>query len=78
MQSIDVDTSECLPKCEGMEIISYDEYEENSALQLFLNKKFGTTFGNAVLKWDLLELANQYSNYKENFQFTTKDKSKYN
>ena len=76
LKSIKINFSKCLPKCEGVEIISYDSIQENYNLQRFLNSKYGKTFGNPKLLTHLLELAEEYNLYKDDIDFPTKYKSK--
>ena len=67
VKSMEVDYSECLKKCEGLDIISYNEYEIYSKLNRFVNFD-----GNPKLTRYISKLSSQYNNYKGFYNFPTR------
>ena len=56
-----VDNSDCYIKCEGMDVISYNEYEVDSEL---------------TRQRHILKLSRMYNEYKGSYEFTTEFKDK--
>ena len=76
VQNLKVDFSECSVKCEGMDIISYDQFEINSKIARLiskLNKRFyDKEFDkNPALTRYISKLSRQYTNYKDTYNFPT-------
>ena len=86
MNNLIVDYSQCSKKCEGIVVISYDEYDINSFMNSYLSKLSNTEIFDTKffpkfqpnLKWSqkMSDLSDQYSKYKEVFNFPTKLKGK--
>ena len=86
VEYLSADYSKCLPKCEGMEIISYNEHEIDSYLSRYLLGLSNTVIGSQKLyrKYDsnskltklMSKLSNQYQKYKKAYNFPEKYKGK--
>ena len=57
VKTIDVDSFQCASKCEGMDIISYNEYAVNYQIKPKLTRY-------------ITQLSNYYNKYKESYNIT--------
>ena len=79
VQNIKVDFSACSDKCEGMDVISYNENEIDSKMarsvsnlyKKFYKKAFNK---NPTLTRYISKLSDKYNKYKETYNFPTKYK----
>ena len=79
MKNINIDFSKCSDKCEGMDIITYDQIEIDSkmarAFSKLYSKEFKSRFEkNPTLTRYISKLSDQYNKYKETYGFSTKYK----
>ena len=71
VNTVRVDYSECLKKCEGLDIISYNEFEVDSKLNRFV--QFDS---NPKLSKYISKLSTLYNRYKGTYKFPTKLKGR--
>ena len=77
-----VDISECYIKCEGMDVISYNEYEVDSELTRYISKlaghaKFTKYEANPQLHKHISKLSKKYKEYKGAYEFSPEFKAKF-
>ena len=77
-----VDNSQCYIKCEGMDVISYNEYEFDSELTRYISKlsghvKFSKYEANPKLHNHISILSKQYRDYKKSYKFKDEFKAKF-
>ena len=70
-----IDFSICLAKCEGIDIISFNDKEVDSRRERKLSELSGFD-KNPKLSRTIKKLTDQYNKYKGSFNFPTKFKSK--
>ena len=78
--NIKVDTSGCPNKCEGMDIISYNEIELDSKLtrritSLSLKNDLSRFQMDPNLDKSIIKLTKQYANYKNSYNFSSEFRS---
>ena len=79
VQNIDYDFSKCSDKCEGMDVISYNENEIDSKMTRSMSKLYKRFYKTALDKNPTLtryisKLSDKYNKYKETYNFPTKYK----
>ena len=83
MQNLEVDFSKCSDKCEGMDVISYDQVETDTKIDkklsmvLELLGKSGFDKNPKLTRY-ISKLSDQYDRYKETYNFPTKYKGRIN
>ena len=79
MKTLNVDFSQCYNRCEGMEIISYNQLEVDSMMAKTLSKLNQYLFNSKkpTLTKHILKLSNQYNRYKETYDFPSKYNGNY-
>ena len=80
VSNVTIDSSRCPKNCEGMEIISYDQDEMDSKLLQLLSKlsvdRYKSKFEkDPIIAKKVSKLSDQYSSYKESYNFPTNMKS---
>ena len=82
-QNLEVDLSKCSDKCEGMDVISYNQFETDTKIDrklsmlLELHKQSGFDKNPKLTRY-ISKLSDQYDRYKETYNFPTKYKGSIN
>ena len=82
LNTLEVDFSKCNNKCEGLDIISYNQLELESKLtetlsnflEAFRRPRFDK---NPTLTKYISKLSHEYNKYKDTYDFPSKNKGRY-